>query len=109
MCLVFFQRTFANSSLNGFALFCALCVDGYLAVRRRADHVLSLLEMSRGFGRCYPGLDSKSAVDDVRQRLHLDWSERQCAEFVLNLIRDARDNWRTTVFDSYQLILNGIY
>lgn len=98
----------APGELQGFALYCSLCVQGYLAVRRRADRLLLLLEMSRGFGRCYPGLDSPKAIDEVRARLHLDWSERQCAEFVLNLVADARDNWRTTVFDSYQQIVNDI-
>ena len=44
-------------SSDGFAQYCALCVDGFLAVRRNADRLLDLLEMSRGFGRCYPGLD----------------------------------------------------
>jgi hypothetical protein len=97
-----------STQLQGFALYCSLCVQGYLAVRRRADRLLLLLEMSRGFGRCYPGLDSAKAIDEVRARLHLDWSERQCAEFVLNLVADARDNWRTTLFDSYQQIVNDI-
>jgi phosphatidylinositol 4-kinase len=98
----------AATDATGFALYCSLCVQGYLAIRRRADRILLLLEMSRGFGRCYPGLDSDKAVDEVRARLHLDWSERQCADFVLNLIADARDNWRTTVFDSYQQFVNDI-
>lgn len=78
-----------------------LCVDGYLAVRRRYERILSLVKLSRGFGRCYPGLESVAAVDDLRARFHLDWSEKQCAEFVLRLITDAGDNWRTHVFDRY--------
>jgi hypothetical protein len=45
----------ALSQQSGFAEYCMLCVDGYLAVRRRFERVLSLVKLSRGFGRCYPG------------------------------------------------------
>ena len=59
--------------------------------------------------RCVDCVCSARAVDDVRARLHLDKSERQCAELVLQLITESRANWRSQLLDSYQRILNDIH
>jgi phosphatidylinositol 4-kinase len=116
-----------------------LCVRGFLAVRKHYEKILLLVEMtlsgpislsftflltntlSSSFlnesshcvlfteGGGIPCLEKESVVKNLRKRFCLELNQTQCRDFVLRLINEARDNWRTTIYDTYQRILNDIY
>lgn len=91
--------------------YCRLCVKSYLAARMHYKKIMLLVEMTmEGKGKkvlpCLQGSDTLQALLD---RFHLDWTDEQCENFILELIEEARGSWRTTVYDAYQLILNNIH
>jgi hypothetical protein len=86
-----------------------LCVRGFLAARKHYEKILLLVEMTLSEGGGIPCLEKESVVKNLRKRFCLEWNKNQCRDFVLKLITEARDNWRTTIYDTYQRILNDIY
>jgi hypothetical protein len=60
-------------------------------------------------GQFLPCLDKDSVIRNLRKRFRLEWNSEQIRELVNNLIVEARDNWRTNIYDTYQRILNDIY
>eukprot|EP01120_Amphizonella_sp_Union-15-10_P015802 TRINITY_DN8196_c0_g1_i1.p1 TRINITY_DN8196_c0_g1~~TRINITY_DN8196_c0_g1_i1.p1 ORF type:complete len:775 (+),score=155.36 TRINITY_DN8196_c0_g1_i1:63-2327(+) len=89
--------------------YCGLCVQGFLALRRQYEKILLLVEMTQSQGTAIPCLEKEDVIKHLRKRFHLEWDDNQCEEFIMNLIYEARDNWRTTIYDTYQRLLNDIY
>jgi len=89
------------------------CVDGFLAIRKNYEKILLLVEMTLARpsmeGQFLPCLEKDSVIRNLRKRFRLEWNTEQVRELVTNLIREARDNWRTNIYDTYQRILNDIY
>ncbi len=48
-------------------------------------------------------------LDELLARFHLEWNDEEVEKFMLKIIEEARGNWRTVVYDAYQLILNNIH
>eukprot|EP01128_Nolandella_sp_AFSM9_P011950 TRINITY_DN8834_c0_g1_i1.p1 TRINITY_DN8834_c0_g1~~TRINITY_DN8834_c0_g1_i1.p1 ORF type:complete len:943 (-),score=270.64 TRINITY_DN8834_c0_g1_i1:315-2738(-) len=94
-----------------FKQFVDLMVEGFLAVRLHYEKLLLLVEMSLTSTneQFIPCLEKDSVIRNLRKRFRLEWNTPQIRELVLNLIAEARDNWRTTIYDTYQRILNDIY
>lgn len=92
-----------------FKTYANLCVNGFLAARKHYEKILILVQMSAGEGAAIPCLDGEHVAPQLQSRFHLDWSEKQCEEFFLEMITDARDNWRTQIYDTYQRIVNDIH
>eukprot|EP01130_Rhizamoeba_saxonica_P015078 TRINITY_DN6697_c0_g1_i1.p1 TRINITY_DN6697_c0_g1~~TRINITY_DN6697_c0_g1_i1.p1 ORF type:complete len:840 (-),score=188.13 TRINITY_DN6697_c0_g1_i1:52-2538(-) len=107
-----FIEVMGGRSSEGFSEYYNLCVEGFLAIRRGYEKILMLVEMSScssNFdGQFVPCLSKDSVLMKLRSRFRLSWSEKQIRELVLNLIVQSTDNWRTTIYDTYQHILNGI-
>jgi len=96
--------------------YCRLCVQGFIALRKHYEKILLLVEMTQPRilstikeGAAIPCLEKDDVVKNLRKRFHLEWNEAQCEEFIMNLIFEARDNWRTTIYDTYQRLMNDIY
>jgi len=89
------------------------CVDGFMAIRKNYEKILLLVEMTLARpsmeGQFLPCLEKDSVIRNLRKRFRLEWNNEQVRELVTNLIREARDNWRTNIYDTYQRILNDIY
>lgn len=43
-----------------------------------------------------------AAVKELKERFRLELSDKDCIEFVNNLIKESLSNWRTGAYDSYQ-------
>lgn len=92
-----------------FKMYTNLCVLGFLAARKHYEKIVLLVEMSSGEGSAIPCLEGDSVAPNLRARFHLDWNEQECEEFFLETITEARDNWRTQIYDTYQRIVNDIH
>lgn len=108
-----------------FNQFLDLIVQGFLAVRRHYEKIMLLIEMTltrpsmgmcRPFSGTYfeegqfiPCLEKDTVLKNLRKRFKLEFNDTQIREFVANLVTEARDNWRTTIYDTYQRILNDIH
>lgn len=92
-----------------FKTYTNLCVLGFLAARKHYEKIVLLVEMSSGEGSAIPCLEGDSVAHNLRSRFHLDWTEQECEEYFLEIIGEARDNWRTQIYDTYQRIVNDIH
>lgn len=54
-------------------------------------------------------LSGDTVLPDLLARFHLEWTDEECENFIMELIEEARGSWRTIVYDAYQLILNNIH
>jgi phosphatidylinositol 4-kinase len=104
-----FIEVLGGDQSKSFRTYCNLVVLGFLAVRKHYEKIQLLVEMSAGEGAAIPCLEGDTVAPNLRKRFHLDWNEVQCEEYILGLIGEARDNWRTQIYDTYQRIVNDIH
>ena len=45
----------------------------------------------------------------MRERFRLELNNNECKTFMLDMIEDAHDNWRTNWYDKYQRYTVGIW
>jgi len=82
---------------------------GFLEVRRHSDKLLGLVEMVLQTDAKLPCLkNGQKAVDDFRERLALNLTDRELENHVDQLITESLDNWRTKQYDHFQFLTNGI-
>jgi len=98
---------------KGFKQYIALCIEGFLAIRRHYEKILLLVEMtinSEALGTqiCPCLSDDEGVLLNLRKRFKLRKSEPDIQNYVYNLIGEAIENWRTEIYDAYQRILNNI-
>ncbi|CAD7704002.1 unnamed protein product [Ostreobium quekettii] len=90
-----------------FDYFKVLCIKGFLASRKHSDRILLLCEMMLKSGfPCFK--TAERSLKSLTKRFQLNLPEEQCVQFVLGLISDSLDAWRTRQYDYYQRVLNGI-
>jgi len=115
-----FVEVLGGEKSKMFRKYVNLCVDGFLAIRKHYEKILLLVEMTlvrpsiskieEGDQKQFlPCLEKDSVIKNLRKRFRLEWNTEQIRELVNQLISEARDNWRTGVYDTYQRILNDIY
>jgi phosphatidylinositol 4-kinase len=104
-----FIEVLGGDQSKSYKAYCHLCVLGFLAARKHYEKILLLVEMSAGEGAAIPCLEGDSVAPNLKNRFHLDWTEAECESYILNTIGDARDNWRTQIYDTYQRIVNNIH
>lgn len=104
-----FIEVMGGDASKSFKEYCDLCVRGYIAARKHYEKILLLVEMTVSEGGAIPCLEVENISTNLRKRYHLEWDEQQCEEYIMNLICEARDNWRTQLYDTYQRIVNDIH
>lgn len=83
-----------------------LTIQGFLACRQHADHLIELVEvMSESGLPCFRG---DSTLRKLRQRFRLDLNEADAREFMGDLIYKSCETIRTTLYDRFQERTNGI-
>ena len=92
-----------------FAAFKDLVYQGFMALRRHADRLLLLLEISQKDSNlaCFGGA-GPSVIAQMRQRLQPGLSEYQVKLFVDRLVTGSAYNLFTRLYDSFQYYSNGI-
>ena len=87
---------------QGYALFQQLCVAGFLALRPHAEQLVSTVRLMLGTG--LPSFKGEGTIRRLRERFVLGLSERQAAEHMMGIIRNAHENMRSTAYDEFQRV-----
>ena len=90
----------------------SLMTRGFIAVRKYY-HLFENIIYSMGIGNlsimpCFKGRDIEKVMDDFRSRFFLKLKEEEIMPLVDNLVTEAKNNWRTTQYDYFQKLTNGI-
>ena len=94
-----------------FETFRTLIIRAFLEARKYRDQICQL---ARVVGECNPklacfsGLGVDGTMNAMSDRFCVNLTEEACIERVVSLIDESVNNWRTSSYDRYQLISNGI-
>ncbi|KAF8334229.1 uncharacterized protein EI90DRAFT_3051526 [Cantharellus anzutake] len=91
---------------EGYQLFVRLTVKAFLAIRPFADQIVETVRLMLGTG--LPSFKGEPTIQRLRDRFVPGMTERQAAEWMMAVIRNAHENVRSTVYDEFQRIQNGI-
>jgi len=93
---------------NVFHYFKALCIRGFMEVRKYSEKITLLVEMMLQGAKmpCFAAM--QQTVDALKERFALGLTEDECVEYVENLINQSMGNWRTRYYETFQWYTNGI-
>lgn len=87
---------------QGYELFQHLTVKAFLAIRPHADQLVSTVELMLGTG--LPSFKGEPTIKRLKDRFALGLNERQAAEWMMGIIRNAHENMRSTAYDEFQRV-----
>lgn len=93
-----------------FLYYKSLILRGLIEVRKYVDDFMKIIEI-RGKSvkmPCFNGRSKKEILDKFRERFCLGKSEVECVKIVDDLVEKSINNWRTTQYDNFQQLSNGI-
>ena len=90
---------------QGYALFVQLTVKAFLAIRPHAEQLVQSVSQMLGTG--FPSFKGEPTIKRLRDRFALGLTERQAAEFMMAIVKNAHENMRSTVYDEFQRLQNG--
>ncbi|KAF5373565.1 hypothetical protein D9758_000828 [Tetrapyrgos nigripes] len=91
---------------QGYHLFQLLTVKAFLAIRPHADQLVDTVQLMLDTG--LPSFKGEGTIKRLRDRFALGLNERQAAEYMMGTIRNAHENVRSTAYDEFQRLQNGI-
>ena len=93
---------------QGYALFQQLCVAAFLALRPHAPQLIATVQLMLGTG--LPSFKGEATMRRLRDRFALGFSERQAADFMVAVVKNAHENVRSTFYDEFQRVsLFGVW
>jgi len=87
---------------QGYQLFQSLTVKAFLAIRPFADQIVDTVQLMLDTG--FPSFKGEPTIRRLRDRFALYMTERQAADYMMSVIRDARENLRSTAYDEFQRV-----
>ncbi|CAK5277296.1 unnamed protein product [Mycena citricolor] len=90
---------------QGYALFQNLTVKAFLAIRPHAEQLVSTVSLMLDTG--LPSFKGEGTIKRLRDRFALGLNERQAAEWMMSVIKNAHENVRSTAYDEFQRLQNG--
>ncbi|GAA6029504.1 hypothetical protein JCM8097_003711 [Rhodosporidiobolus ruineniae] len=90
----------------GFRQFRELTVKAFLAARYYAQAIVDTTHLM--LAAEFPSFKGEGTLDRLKGRFRLDLSEKDAAEFMVDIINDACENKRSIVYDEFQRVTNGI-
>jgi phosphatidylinositol 4-kinase len=87
---------------QGYALFQQLCVAAFLALRPHAPQLIATVQLMLGTG--LPSFKGEATMRRLRDRFALGFSERQAADFMMAVVKNAHENVRSTFYDEFQRV-----
>ena len=87
---------------QGYGLFQNLTVKAFLAIRPYAEDIISTVELM--LGTQLPSFKGESTIRRLRERFALGLNERQAAEWMIGIIRNAHENMRSVAYDEFQRV-----
>lgn len=91
---------------EGFALFTRLTIKAFLAVRPHAEQIIDTIQLMLGSG--LPSFKGDPTIRRLRDRFALHLNERGAADWMASIVRNAYENMRSTLYDEFQRLQNGI-
>ncbi|EFI28353.1 atypical/PIKK/PI4K protein kinase [Coprinopsis cinerea okayama7 len=91
---------------QGYQLFQSLTVKAFLAIRPYAAQIVDTVQLMLDTG--LPSFKGEPTIRRLRDRFTLSLSERQAADYMMGVIRNAHENVRSTAYDEFQRLQNGI-
>ncbi|KIJ56890.1 hypothetical protein M422DRAFT_238481 [Sphaerobolus stellatus SS14] len=91
---------------QGYTLFTNLTVKAFLAIRPYADHLINTVHFMLGTG--LPSFKGEPTIQRLRDRFVLHMNEREAAEHMMKVIKNAHENVRSVAYDEFQRLQNGI-
>lgn len=87
---------------QGYTLFQQLTVKAFLAIRPHADEIVQTVALM--LGTELPSFKGEGTIKRLRERFALGLSERQAADFMVGIIKNAHENKRSTAYDEFQRV-----
>lgn len=87
---------------QGYELFQHLAVKAFLAIRPHADQLVSTVQLM--LDTSLPSFKGEPTIKRLRDRFVLGLNERQAAEWMVGVVRNAHENVRSTVYDEFQRV-----
>ncbi|KAG6820652.1 hypothetical protein H0H93_013851 [Arthromyces matolae] len=88
---------------QGYQLFQNLTVKAFLAIRPHAEQLISTVQLMLDTG--LPSFKGEPTIKRLRDRFALALNERQAADFMMGIIKNAHENVRSTAYDEFQRII----
>ena len=94
-----------STSSQSFRWFEELCVKAFLASRPHTEKLSHMIRLMMDSGLpCF----KPETIKHFRERMVLEKSEREAAEFVQKLVKASYNSYSTRTYDQFQLLTNGI-
>ncbi|TFK54620.1 hypothetical protein OE88DRAFT_1653021 [Heliocybe sulcata] len=91
---------------QGYELFQLLTVKAFLALRPYTDQLVSAVQLMLETG--LPSFKGEMTIKRLKDRFAPGLNERQAADFMMGIIKNAHENMRSTAYDEFQRLQNGI-
>lgn len=91
---------------QGYQLFQSLTIKAFLAIRPHAEQIVDTVQLMLDTG--LPSFKGEPTIRRLRDRFALHLNERQAADYMMGIIRNAHENVRSTAYDEFQRLQNGI-
>eukprot|EP01017_Pseudomicrothorax_dubius_P051338 TRINITY_DN9863_c0_g1_i1.p1 TRINITY_DN9863_c0_g1~~TRINITY_DN9863_c0_g1_i1.p1 ORF type:complete len:416 (-),score=65.38 TRINITY_DN9863_c0_g1_i1:17-1264(-) len=91
---------------NMFMYLKILLVQGFMELRKHVDDLSILLQIMMEDSElpCFVGFN----LEEFKQRFRISMTDKECWDYVDELVKESLDNWRTVQYDNFQRITNGI-
>jgi len=87
---------------EGYQLFTRLTVKAFLAIRPHADQIVETARLMLGTG--LPSFKGEGTIQRLRDRFAPGLGDRQAAEFMMTIVKNAHENVRSIVYDEFQRV-----
>lgn len=87
---------------QGYQLFQKLTVKAFLAIRPHAEQLVSTVRMM--LDTQLPSFKGEPTIKRLKDRFALGLNDRQAAEWMVAIIRNAHENVRSTAYDEFQRV-----
>lgn len=87
---------------QGYSLFVNLTVKAFLAIRPHADQLVETVHLMLGTG--LPSFKGEPTIRRLKDRFVVGMTERQAGEWMMGVIKNAHENYRSTVYDEFQRV-----
>ncbi|EIN07209.1 hypothetical protein PUNSTDRAFT_71064 [Punctularia strigosozonata HHB-11173 SS5] len=87
---------------QGYQVFQQLTVKAFLALRPYTDQLVSTVQLMLDTG--LPSFKGEPTIKRLRDRFAPGLNERQAAEWMMGVVRNAQENVRSTVYDEFQRV-----
>lgn len=87
---------------QGYQLFQSLTVKAFLAIRPFTEQIIDTVQLM--LGTEFPSFKGENTIRRFRDRFAQQMNDRQAAEFMMSIVRNAHENVRSTAYDEFQRV-----